>query len=337
MRDAVKGPPRQFSFIIESSGSRAVFSEASGLEPAAARGNGESETETGARDKKNIKALGTITLKRGTVRRGSSFFKWLRTVELKKRRRDVTILRRDERRRLLGAWKVKNAFPVKIQASDLKASGNEVAIETLELANEGVEIIEEPRRAGGASKQRAFSESRQRSSKAFGKVITTRRSWTALGVDKNAKGRLGKIKDWLQTPASTEDGYRALFTGPSGTGKTLAATLLAKDSQKEVFAVDLSQVVSKYIGETEKNLEDVFKRAEKENWILFFDEADALFGKRSDIRNSHDRFANQELSYILQRAEKFPGLLIVATNGNENLNPAFRRRFHAVIDFPRLD
>src|SRR5690606_39487670 len=101
-----------------------------------------------------------------------------------------------------------------------------------------------------------------------------------------------------------------------------------------VYRIDLSQVVSKYIGETEKNLEKVFRKAENKNWILFFDEADALFGKRSNVQNSHDKYANQEVSYLLQRVEDFPGLIILASNFKSNIDQAFIRRFNAIIHFP---
>ncbi len=104
-----------------------------------------------------------------------------------------------------------------------------------------------------------------------------------------------------------------------------------------MFRIDLSQVVSKYIGETEKNLEKVFIKAENKDWILFFDEADALFGKRTNVSSSHDRFANQEVSYLLQRVEDFPGLLILASNFKSNLDKAFTLRFHAMVHFPMPD
>lgn len=132
-------------------------------------------------------------------------------------------------------------------------------------------------------------------------------------------------------------GYKVLFYGPSGTGKTLAATLIGKEFKKDVYRIDLSQIVSKYIGETEKNLERIFARAENHNWILFFDEADALFGKRTSVDSSHDRYANQEVSYLLQRVEDFPGLLILATNFKHNIDAAFSRRFNQVIHFPLPD
>jgi hypothetical protein len=129
-------------------------------------------------------------------------------------------------------------------------------------------------------------------------------------------------------------GYRALFYGPPGTGKTLTATLLGKYTGKDVFRIDLSRVVSKYIGETEKNLSRLFDKAENKNWILFFDEADALFGKRTDIRDAHDKYANQEVAYLLQRIEGYNGLVILATNQRLNIDDAFVRRFQSIIHFP---
>jgi SpoVK/Ycf46/Vps4 family AAA+-type ATPase len=129
-------------------------------------------------------------------------------------------------------------------------------------------------------------------------------------------------------------GYRCLFHGPSGTGKTLTATLLGKYTGKDVFRVDLSTVISKYIGETEKNLSNLFDKAASKDWILFFDEADALFGKRTNIRDAHDKYANQEVSYLLQRIENHPGLIILASNFKSNIDDSFIRRFHSVIYFP---
>jgi SpoVK/Ycf46/Vps4 family AAA+-type ATPase len=125
-----------------------------------------------------------------------------------------------------------------------------------------------------------------------------------------------------------------LFYGPPGTGKTITATLLAKYTGKEVFRIDLSMVVSKYIGETEKNLSTLFDKAENKDWILFFDEADAIFGKRTGVRDAHDKYANQEVSYLLQRIESYNGLVILASNFRNNIDTAFIRRFNAIIYFP---
>lgn len=129
-------------------------------------------------------------------------------------------------------------------------------------------------------------------------------------------------------------GVSALFAGDSGTGKTMAAEVLANALQLDLYRVDLSAVVSKYIGETEKNLREVFDAAESGGAILFFDEADALFGKRSEVKDSHDRFANIEIDYLLQRMECFSGLAILATNMKSALDPAFIRRLRFIVNFP---
>ena len=132
-------------------------------------------------------------------------------------------------------------------------------------------------------------------------------------------------------------GITALFAGPSGTGKTLAAEVLANDLQLDLHRIDLSQVVSKYIGDTEKNLRAVFNAAEQTGAVLLFDEADALFGKRSEVRDSHDRYANIEVSYLLQRMEAYRGLAILTTNKRGSLDNAFLRRLRFLINFPFPD
>ncbi|WP_295116559.1 ATP-binding protein [uncultured Chitinophaga sp.] len=174
--------------------------------------------------------------------------------------------------------------------------------------------------------------------------LQTKMTWEDVVLHPITREQIGDISTWLKyhhqfssdanLARKVQRGYRALFYGPSGTGKTLTANLLGKQFGKDVYRIDLSQVISKYIGETEKNLEKVFNRAEHKNWILFFDEADALFGKRTNVQSAHDRFANQEVSYLLQRVEDFPGLLILASNIKNNLDEAFLRRFHAIIHFP---
>jgi len=125
-----------------------------------------------------------------------------------------------------------------------------------------------------------------------------------------------------------------LFIGAPGTGKKTLASLIGQQLGTDVYRIDLSMIVSKYIGETEKNLSKVFDAAEHKNWILFFDEADALFGKRSDVRDSHDRYANQEVAYLLQRIENYNGLVILATNRKNNIDEAFKRRLQTIIHFP---
>lgn len=179
------------------------------------------------------------------------------------------------------------------------------------------------------------------------KRITTALEWEDMILDYATLEALEEINTWIRHQHTImEDwglkrflkpGYRALFYGPPGTGKTLAATLLGKKNGMDVYRVDLSMIVSKYIGETEKNLAKVFDMAENRNWILFFDEADALFGKRTSTNTSNDRHANQEVAYLLQRIEDFPGTVILATNLKSNIDEAFSRRFQSVIYFPMPD
>lgn len=176
------------------------------------------------------------------------------------------------------------------------------------------------------------------------KRITTQLQWKDLVLDYQVAEALNEISTWItghhiimkewELDRFLKAGYRALFYGPPGTGKTLAATLIGKQNGLDVYRVDLSMIVSKYIGETEKNLAQVFDMAENRNWILFFDEADALFGKRTSTNTSNDRHANQEIAYLLQRIEDFPGTVILATNLQSNIDEAFSRRFQSQIYFP---
>ncbi|MBU2569110.1 MAG: ATP-binding protein [Gammaproteobacteria bacterium] len=174
--------------------------------------------------------------------------------------------------------------------------------------------------------------------------IETEMAWDDLVLPPSTLKQIREIEHWIEyndtllqdwgMKKKIKPGYRALFYGPPGTGKTLTATLLGKQTGKDVFRIDLSRVVSKYIGETEKNLSRLFDKAENKDWILFFDEADALFGKRTDIRDAHDKYANQEVAYLLQRIENYNGLVILASNQRANIDEAFVRRFQAIIHFP---
>jgi hypothetical protein len=143
------------------------------------------------------------------------------------------------------------------------------------------------------------------------------------------------LSDWgYEKAVARTQGLKVLFAGESGTGKTMAAQVLAAELGLEIFRVDLATIVSKYIGETEKNLDRIFGAAEGSNAILFFDEADALFGKRSEVSDSHDRYANIEVAYLLQKMEGYAGAVILATNFRRNIDDAFVRRLDFVIDFP---
>ncbi|WP_108802523.1 ATP-binding protein [Aquimarina sp. Aq107] len=173
--------------------------------------------------------------------------------------------------------------------------------------------------------------------------INTELDWDDLVLQNKTLQQIKEIETWLNyndvvlndwnMKSRIKPGYRILFSGPPGTGKTLTATLLGKFTGKDVYRVDLSMIVSKYIGETEKNLSKLFDKAKNKSWILFFDEADAIFGKRTNVRDAHDKYANQEVSYLLQRIEAHPGLVILASNFKNNIDTAFTRRFQSIIEF----
>ncbi|MDY6912644.1 MAG: ATP-binding protein, partial [Chloroflexota bacterium] len=141
--------------------------------------------------------------------------------------------------------------------------------------------------------------------------------------------------DWnFEQKISLGKGLNVLFAGPSGTGKTMSSEIIANELGLDLYKIDLSTVISKYIGETEKNLDRIFTEAQNSNSILFFDEADAVFGKRSEVRDSHDRYANIEVAYLLQKMEEYDGIVILATNLRKNLDEAFARRMHFSVEFP---
>ncbi len=175
-------------------------------------------------------------------------------------------------------------------------------------------------------------------------LIDTEMEWDDLVLPPSTLDRIYELETWVQhghtllfdwgMKKKLKLGYRALFHGAPGTGKTLTASLLGKYTGRDVFKVDLSMVVSKFIGETEKNLANLFNKAENKDWILFFDEADALFSKRTNVRDAHDKYANQEVAYLLQRVENYNGLVILASNFKSNIDEAFMRRFQSIVHFP---
>lgn len=179
--------------------------------------------------------------------------------------------------------------------------------------------------------------------------LAARHTWDNITLPPNAMAQLREIciqvrhrqrvyGDWgFDGILSLGKGLVVLFYGQSGVGKTMAVDVIANDLQIEAFKIDLSTVVSKYIGETEKNLSRIFQEAESSNAILFFDEADALFGKRSEVKDAHDRYANIEINYLLQRMEEFDGLVILATNLRKNIDEGFFRRMHFAVEFPFPD
>jgi len=176
--------------------------------------------------------------------------------------------------------------------------------------------------------------------------IRPRYGWADLVLPEDRIAVLGEICAQIRHHERVFDGWgfgrriahgrglSALFSGPSGTGKTLAAEVIAGQAGLDLYKVDLAGVVSKYIGETERNLARIFSEAHNSNAILFFDEADALFGKRSEVTDAHDRYANIETSYLLQRMEDYDGVVVLATNLRQNLDEAFTRRIRFLVDFP---
>ena len=176
------------------------------------------------------------------------------------------------------------------------------------------------------------------------RLIETELDWEQLVLPFSTLEQLEEIKHWIwhgqtllqdwEMSDKLRPGFTSLFYGSPGTGKTFSACLLGKHCDCDVYKIDLSMIVSKYIGETEKNLAKIFDMAEYKQWILFFDEADALFGKRTKVDDSHDRYANQEISFLLQRIEEFNGVVILASNLKANIDDAFIRRFQSIIHFP---
>lgn len=174
--------------------------------------------------------------------------------------------------------------------------------------------------------------------------LMTQENWDDLVLEPHVMEQVNQIRSWLKHGQMImqewgfgrrlKPGYRSLFYGPPGTGKSMTAALIGKEMGRDVYRIDLSMVASKYIGETEKNLARVFDYASQHDWILFFDEADALFGKRTSAKDAHDRYANQEVSYLLQRIEEYSGVAVLATNLKDNMDEAFIRRFHTIIHFP---
>jgi SpoVK/Ycf46/Vps4 family AAA+-type ATPase len=179
--------------------------------------------------------------------------------------------------------------------------------------------------------------------------VEPRYSWNDIVLPPEKAQKLRHIASWIKhrrlvhrdwgfgRKLSRGKGLNVLFTGPSGTGKTMAAEVLAGELSLDLYQIDLSTVVSKYIGETEKNLSAIFHEAEQTQTLLFFDEADALFGKRTEVKDAHDRYANIEVNYLLQRVEQYEGVVILATNLQQNLDDAFLRRMQEVLEFPFPD
>jgi len=179
----------------------------------------------------------------------------------------------------------------------------------------------------------------------FATKIVPRHSWSDLVLPVDKKEQISKIRDYAKNYLKTYEsmgvdkhsprkGLNIMFSGPSKSGKTMATEVIANELKLDLFKINLSMVVTKYIGETEKNLNKIFKDAEDANAILFFDEADALFGKRSEVKDAHDRYANIEVNYLLQKMEEHEGIVILATNSREKVDQAFLKRMNFIVEFP---
>ncbi|WP_430408823.1 ATP-binding protein [Kordia sp.] len=174
-------------------------------------------------------------------------------------------------------------------------------------------------------------------------LLETSMEWGDLVLQKKTLNEVNNVLVWMEhnntlltdfnMEGKINPGYKVMFFGAPGVGKTLTASLMGKHTKKDVYRIDLSLVISKYIGETEKNLSQLFNKAKNKDWILFFDEADAIFGKRTGVRDAHDKYANQEVSFLLQRIESHSGLVILASNYRSNIDKAFTRRFQSIIEF----
>jgi SpoVK/Ycf46/Vps4 family AAA+-type ATPase len=168
--------------------------------------------------------------------------------------------------------------------------------------------------------------------------LTTTHNWDDLVLDAAVRGQVDDIVQWVRhqrtVGAQAGRGHVCLFHGPAGSGKTLTAALIGKATGLAVYRIDLAQIASKYVGETQKQLARMLDAAAQAGAILVFDEADALFGKRTDVKDSHDRYANIEVAYLLQRIETYPGVVILTTNLRSAIDDAFARRFQTVIHFP---
>jgi len=229
------------------------------------------------------------------------------------------------------------AATYRLGAREIRAAA-EMAGSLASLRGDGLVTIEDLKVAARTQSQPRLTSLAQK--------ITPHFTWDDIVLPPDRLAQLREIsnqvlfqhvvyEEWgLATKSSLGRGVAALFAGQSGTGKTMAAEVIAQDLGLEVYKIDLSGLVSKYIGETEKNLARVFEEAGDTNAILFFDEADAVFGKRSEVRDSHDRYANIEVSYLLQKMEEYDGMVVLATNLRSNLDEAFLRRMRAIVEFP---
>ncbi|HET7767202.1 MAG TPA: ATP-binding protein [Chloroflexota bacterium] len=247
----------------------------------------------------------------------------------------------------------KKTRAAKVPALDVDGVAGQFVLTTGQIRDSVTLAHDMAAQRGGAaervSERDLFAAARAHASPTLGKLarhITPRYGWDDLVLPPDqvqmlrelvstVRGRPKVLEEWgVGKKLASSAGVTVLFSGPPGTGKTMSAEVVAGELGLDLYKIDLSTVISKYIGETEKNLEQIFVEAETSNAILFFDEADAIFGKRSEVRDAHDRYANIEISYLLQRMESYDGVTILATNLRSNLDAAFTRRLQFVVDIP---
>jgi AAA+ superfamily predicted ATPase len=241
------------------------------------------------------------------------------------------------------SWTEVHAEPTEPSDTEWEAAFGDGAERTHRLTFDQLHRVQRTRAAVGGDIDAAVRRLAGGPLERLTRRISPRHSWDDIVLSPDRLALLRSVveryrhanevyDDWGFSPNPSR-GLVALFAGPSGTGKTLASEIIAGDLGLDVFKLDLSSVVSKYIGETEKNLEQIFDAASAGNMVLFFDEADSLFGKRSEVRDARDRYANIEVSYLLQRLEAYDGLVILATNFEKNVDEAFLRRIHVRVEF----
>lgn len=239
------------------------------------------------------------------------------------------------------------------QSLDLQALAGQFVLTSMQIRDAVMAAVDLARQnATALTDSILFAAARTQSSPGLGNLarkLTPRYSWHDIVLPqdqlemlqelvKQVRERPLVLEQWgLGRKLAASNGITVLFAGPPGTGKTMSAEVIAAELGLDLYKIDLSTIVSKYIGETEKNLDRIFNEAESSNAILFFDEADAIFGKRSEVKDAHDRYANIEVSYLLQRMEGYNGVTILATNLRANLDEAFTRRLQFAIDFPFPD
>ncbi|WP_406661840.1 AAA family ATPase [Methanolobus sp. ZRKC3] len=246
-------------------------------------------------------------------------------------------------------WKQSDDLDISALASKFNFSGGQIRDAIFTASN--LKIVRDTNESN-LSMEDLFHGCKAQSNKklsTLARKINSHYKWDDIILARDTKEQLievcGFIKykgtvynEWgFHQKLSLGKGLNILFSGPSGTGKTMAAEIIAKEVELDLYKIDLSSVVSKYIGETEKNLKKIFKEAETSNAILLFDEADAIFGKRSEVKDSHDRYANIETNYLLQKMEEHEGIVILASNFRKNMDEAFLRRLQFTIEFPFPD